>query len=248
MRIIKNNTFDYYDTVSSFGIDTSCIYDRKSTNSEIPISIPSAKRDYLTRLPDLYNNETSNHRFTKFITGFCGELYPLVRVEDTTVGGEFLNGTLIHKKREPPLFFYDKSFIDYRQNLYGIEETKNRRYYYWDKREYDNFFDPNTWKDYQKYFIELKVPVFVVFYNKGTHKNNLVTNPVLKDFEFYKIKDSATAFQSIHQFISGVLGQTEVKTLEISDEVKKGQAGFDDFSFKQPPDKKGDKKRPKKWR
>ena len=52
-------------------------------------------------------------------------------------------------------------------------------------------------------------------------------NPRLKRFEFYKVFDSYGAFQEIHMFLSGVLGNTEKKTVGVSDIHRLEAHGFD---------------------
>jgi len=63
-------------------------------------------------------------------------------------------------------------------------------------------------------------------------------NPVLKDYEFYKIFDSYQAFQEIQMFISGVLGSKEKDIIMIEDKYKIASHGFDKWSFRKEPEKK----------
>ena len=245
MRIISKE-HDYYDSSASFGIDPSCIYNRKSEAHELKDHDQYRKYMIRSDRPDLFAASTTKHEFKKILIGFCGEIYPLVMVQQASDGVTFENGRFTDPKKYDPLFFYDDSIIDYRGNLYKTDQT-NRMYRYWDKKEYDNFFDKNIWNQYKNYFVEYKAPVFMVEYQRDGHKTVLTTNVILKDLEFYRIKDAPTAFQEVFMFISGVLGVNENPIVEISDKVKAQQKGHDGkYSFRQPPSNKP--KRPKKWR
>lgn len=65
----------------------------------------------------------------------------------------------------------------------------------------------------------------------------------LKPFRFYKVKDSYTAFQELDMYISGVLGQQAKEMVNISDKDRIYQHGFDGYSFKKPPEEKGQRKK-----
>jgi hypothetical protein len=49
--------------------------------------------------------------------------------------------------------------------------------------------------------------------------------------EFQKVLDPFTAYQELEMWISGVLGQNP-QPLEVSDEVKIQQHGFNEWSFR----------------
>ena len=60
------------------------------------------------------------------------------------------------------------------------------------------------------------------------------TNPVLKDFQFFRAVSTYQAFQEISMYISGVIGVGEKNTVTISDKDMRDAKGFDDWSFKNP--------------
>lgn len=71
--------------------------------------------------------------------------------------------------------------------------------------------------------------------SKDLHNHELELNPSLKAYKFMKVVDPYSAFQEISQFISGVLGNSEKQTVDISDENRLLQHGFDKkFSFRHP--------------
>ena len=65
-------------------------------------------------------------------------------------------------------------------------------------------------------------------------KEKLLINPCLSEFEFYRVVDSASAFQSIQSFISGVMGIEEKPMIEIKEKDKIVSKGFNKWSFRNP--------------
>lgn len=68
-------------------------------------------------------------------------------------------------------------------------------------------------------------------------KSNVWINPInLKQWEFYKVKDSFTMFMEVDQWVTGVLPQTK-ETVVLSDKSKIIKAGFDyKQSFRKKPE------------
>ena len=77
-------------------------------------------------------------------------------------------------------------------------------------------------------FRELNSPIFVLnFGNWGYQRFSIpkiskefIVNPILKEYEFYKVFDSFMAFQEISMFLGGVLGSGEKDIIEIDDKYK----------------------------
>ena len=94
-------------------------------------------------------------------------------------------------------------------------------------------------------FREINAPIFVfnscaeamMRYYDGRDKLFII-NPLLKDYEFYKVIDPFKAFTEIQMFISGVLGTGEKDIVEVEDKYKIAQHGFDKWSFRKEPEKK----------
>jgi hypothetical protein len=66
---------------------------------------------------------------------------------------------------------------------------------------------------------------------------NLIINPVLNDFEFIKVIDPVTAYQEISMWIGGVLPKSDNAMINITDEDRIKQHGFDKRSFRKDPTK-----------
>ena len=93
-------------------------------------------------------------------------------------------------------------------------------------------------------FRTFKAPVFVydgdygrITFDKrrsgyNNHKPKFFLNPLLKDYEFYKMFDTFQAFQEVSMFMGGVLGAGEKEITVVADKYKIAQHGFNKFSFR----------------
>jgi hypothetical protein len=66
----------------------------------------------------------------------------------------------------------------------------------------------------------------------------LVINPLLKKYSFFKMRDPFSAHQELYQFVGGYLKQPTRPMVEISDKDKVHKHGFDKWSFRQKGTKK----------
>jgi hypothetical protein len=62
----------------------------------------------------------------------------------------------------------------------------------------------NPYKEDHTIFHQFKVPCFLYHYSR------LITNPCLKDLQFYKVKDAYQTYQELDMYLGGVLTNTEV--------------------------------------
>lgn len=195
---------DYYDSALGVGgVDKTCVFQRKE--SKIKDVNPFKKF-----LPKHITSTVTETTCTMFVVGFCGKLY---------VGAHFANTPQpLLKNKFKAFCVYGKEAIE---KVLKERELKERNIYYYLTtakipkiiRELDN-------KSNLDLFFEYKVPIF-------TFGTKLMLNPRLKRFEFYKVFDSYRAFQEIHMFLSGVLGNTEKETVNISNIDRLEAHGFD---------------------
>jgi len=245
---IISKTKDYYDgVVGTMGVDKSLVYEREMVVNEDYYNFPkpfTAKKAWSRDRSNPFRNITYGHRPKKhsiyesnspFIVGFCGKLY---------IGWKFYREVEVdrHLLSYPEL----KTFI-----TYDVELIKREiQYVGWKSNLLDDLAYISSYNP-MEIFRFLKTPIFIFdsdydrkFIRKYTHKSNevFITNPTLKDYEFYKVMDSFTAFQEIQMFLGGVLGTGEKEIVEIEDKYKIAQHGFDNKSFRR--DKANGKKRP----
>lgn len=221
MKIISH-FHDYYDGVMNMGIDQQCPYIRQQTIIDLKYDRTAylswrAITDIKGQLSDISNFRTYlqprqtnfiEHRGF-FIIGFCGKIYPCIR----------------RAKHNNITYEYNTDICD-----------EDRKFF-----NRISFFDKD-WSDFEKYFIEYKTPIFVIrpeqFEQEYNYKKVLIINDSLKQYNFVTIKDPYTAFQEIHQYISGVIGINAPTTVEISDKDMKIKKGFGHrYAFKKEPKK-----------
>ncbi len=100
--------------------------------------------------------------------------------------------------------------------------------------------------DFAPIFLELNCPVFsygcvgrVEDYNSIKRETNLIVNPCLAKYNFYKIYDAFTTYQKIAQYLSNELAQ-EKEFAAPTDKDLIAAHGFDKNSFRRenPPNRK----------
>jgi hypothetical protein len=238
MKIVSK-FHDYYDTASIHGIDKTCIYLREEEKIEVhgrgwrdePHILLKDGTRFLLSKTVTYESKRLQHadyEFKKAVLGFCGELYPLIKVEKTCGG-----------KKEIFCFYDQPSFNEFLaeegipKDRYGGRWSSDRMSIESDQGLY-NFFDENTWRKLEGLFAAYHVPYFVL------REKTLKLNPNLKNLGFMKIKDPQTTFQDIYMYMSGVLGAPLPPKEKMSDKVLAAAKGHDgEYSFKKPPGKRG---------
>jgi hypothetical protein len=233
---------DYYDGVAgTSGIDKTIVYDREIIeldeknlpkefnpyNYSVRRATPFHKLSNVSIISELQGLYAHT---SPFIIGFCGKLY---------VGWKLYSEGTSNKKP-----YLDKQLITtitYDNNNMKKLVKKN----YWmgkfeDDLNYVLSYDPI------EIFRGLNTPVFVYDYDYGRtdidkywrHHPKFFINPLLKEYQFYKVFDAVQAFQEIGMFLGGVLGNKEKEIVNVEDKYKITQHGFDKWSFRKEPEKK----------
>lgn len=237
MLIVNKGKKDYYDGVAgSTGIDKTIVYKRYPVEINKQKEMPKIfhhesmwRHNYKNPFLSIGNSDVDLKKSKKyekahsFIVGFCGKLY---------LGWKF------HYKVKREGFALDENKTDI---IYGYKNAvEYLRENYWkhnleDDIKFIESYDPIN------IFREINAPVFI--YDTDANKKlgryghfvNLelfIVNPILKDYEFYKVVDTFQAFQEIQMFLGGVLGADEKDITEIKDKYKISQHGFDKWSFR----------------
>jgi len=241
MLIIKKYQ-DYYDTAIGFGgIDKTCIWERTPEQEKEPKQLKAILKlldsqdseNIRTYMKDERIFRSSPYRdgspelILPFIIGFCGKTY-VGYVFRWTQGYDHTIKIVYGKEAFLELHSFDRnSKIDKENTI--------------------TFFDRYHNKPHTELFFKYRVPVWV--YDWGTdvikyenyfgskfhyHIPYFMTNPPLKDYEFYRLFSAPQAFQEIQMYLQGVLGNKEKEIVEISEKDKLLQHGFDKWSFRNP--------------
>ena len=232
MLIISKHK-DYYDgVVGTTGVDKTIVFERTLKEIEDRKKFPKSfqRKSRWNDNNQLIQHFSYNNKSTKytdashFIVGFCGKLY--------------LGFKMYYKNQISP--YYTETLVDY---TYDVEEFKTHFNQRWSFADFDEFVEYVKNYDCVDVHRELNTPIFIFDMNmlmKHGRDEHFIINPILKDYQFYNVFDTFTAFQEIQMYISGVLGVGENPMIEISDKDKITQHGFDyKWSFrKEPKDKK----------
>jgi len=225
---------DYYDgVVGSVGMDKTIVYERS------PVVITDAEkmpkqfryRKYHWSDENFFRNVCHaqlDHKKSKkycdvrgFIVGFCGKLY---------MGWKF-NYKVMERGLMGIMVEVTKTDI-----IYGYENAKQYlKADYWNNNLNDDIKFVETY-DPIEIFRTYKTPIFV--FDRELKDEVFIINPILKEFQFYKVVDAFTAFTELQMFVSGVLGVGEKELIEVEDKYKIGQHGYDKWSFRRKPTKK----------
>jgi len=229
MLIISKNK-DYYDgVVGTTGVDKTIVFERTTQEINDNKKFPKPfQRSGWRSENKLYQHFSYNSKSDKyleashFIIGFCGRLYLGFKMAYEVKKG-FLTDTL----------------IDYTYDVSEFKEHFNQR---WSFSDFDEFVEYVKNYDCVDIHRELNAPIFILDMNPNMariHKEVFIINPILKEYQFYKVFDSFTALQEIQMYISGVLGIGENPTVEVSDKDKIISRGFDyKWSFRKEPKEK----------
>lgn len=241
MLIINHKHKDYYDGVAgTMGIDKTIVYDRQIIEVEEK-DLPKIFHSYSTwtnRKPSPFV-KLSNTNIKKelrmvyectapFIIGFCGKLYVGWKLYSVVKNKLYNDDKLIttitydneNVKKLVEQFSWDGNFDDNLNYVLTYDALDlfrrfNSPSFVYDS-DYDRKYGGSPWKYNKKFFI----------------------NPLLKEYQFYKLFDAVQAFQEIQMFIGGVLGNKEKQITEVADKYKIAQHGFDKWSFRKEPKEK----------
>ena len=225
---------DFYDgVVGTMGIDKTIVYDRETIviddDKEFPKPFQGNKY-YDPRYKNHFHNLSNNHCYpnmkysetSPFIVGFCGKLYigwKLYREVPNNIGGKDLITDITYD------YEVVKQYIKLISWGTKLEDSMN----------YVKTYNPI------EVFRTINSPIFIYdsdydrkYIGKWMHRGNsrFIINPILKDYEFYTVIDSFTAFQEIQMFMGGVLGNKEKEITEVDDKYKITQHGFNKWSFR----------------
>lgn len=207
--------------------------------------------------------------FNVFNVAFCGKIYTGIRVEQhkliegvdkLPISGSFNNLNVIEQND------FNKKKITYCYSIEQLDELMLKL------KQYDFINNKMTVTNYIKklslrsmliekfkvdnskidFFASKKLPIVSYNIEESVYieKNNkfieagyrLIENPCLKDIQFYKLFDAATAYQELDMFISGIMAPENKPMTIIDDKHKAYQHGFDCYSFKKEPSKNNKKK------
>jgi hypothetical protein len=217
MRIISDFK-DYYDSVSHQYLDKEVIYKRLCHSFLLKDKWPHSR--------SIASSNGVSFSVDYILLGFCGSLFPAIGIRSVT--NPNMNAVL-----------YDYQSYENKVRSEQLPVEKSYKFFF---RSYDTSlssiqrFFKEDFNRFQGLFAKHNTPCFMVVYGQDDPK--IVVNPILKDLDFFKVKDPYTAHQEVYQFVTGNLNQPENSMVKISDKDKISKHGFDKWSFRKMPSKK----------
>ncbi|MFA5766502.1 MAG: hypothetical protein WC919_01075 [Candidatus Paceibacterota bacterium] len=244
---IKSDFHDYYDCAQAFGQDQELIYIRKKIDFPLatelktkraPFPMPDTDRSGgYTRIGEL----PTGMQF--FVIGIAGKVYPCFKLY-----WHYPNTC----EKDVEAYCYSLADIDKiikakcnkkTQETFNEATLKkgkryHRRYYMSARRaEFELFFTEWEREDQAAKVQQLfsQYPIFVIEARRDGWY--VCYNCSLKEYKFFKVKDTVTAYQEIAMFLGGLA--TPQKPIPVpSDKDMVSIKGFDKFSFRKEPTKK----------
>ena len=230
MRIFSSYK-DYYDKIQALGQNQDLVYIREQKVDRI--------KDQDFTFPKL--NGTYALESDSYIVGFCGKLYPVVRISKQSnpqspivkfcfTAKDMDDFVVEHVSEKQKTNYFDST-----KKRYNFGMNYNFDFYQKDIVRYFNEFKKPK-KEWEDYFVKGQCPIFTIHVNAG--KGIITYNDSLKKLEFYKLIDPYTAFQNLQMYLSNIA--VPVKPLPIIDnETMLESKGFDKkFSFRKEKSEK----------
>lgn len=249
MRIVSE-VKDYFDCIQASGQDQGLLYVRKP------------KLINLDKWPfPLLSNYSNNVYLRQHVIGFCGKLYPVFQI--TKVGKQETialpeNYLMQYHKADERLttclnleevdaYIESKTTSDERAAYRAKSWRGNLAWPWWLRRaefvkHFKAFEDcnkkvrPELAVDGYGWFEEHRCPIFIA--TKHYRRTQLVINGILKDLDFMRQFDPYQAFQEVSMFL-GNMAMPEKVIPHVDDKTMAGAKGFDKWSFRKEPTKKG---------
>ena len=246
MRLISK-LHDYYDGVARNTVsDKTHTFVREQKEIEVPY----------VEIPCFNDFETSTKQYTIEcqIVGFCGEIYPCVRIGV----GSMKNG-LVSSINTDVVYMYEweeiKAFLPFEKmsqrwkfgRAYAmgsqpeaikawIESGRDKTNWY-RKDVYEAKNDPRLKElffDQRVAYYLIRKPEFTKQYIRpeDRSKQKAEIYPILKHLFFYKVFDAYTCFQRIEQFLTNEIVRPDEINIIIPDKMKVQAHGYDEWSFR----------------
>jgi hypothetical protein len=234
MRLLSKQ-HDYYDSIfRNYSKDTN-IFVRD--NSKLKLIIRGMQSFSLPEVK--YKN--FYYRFTSGVIGFCGNLYPYIKISeidrDIGVTNEIVNYVYSLADFVKVVKGYNENTLKYvnlNSNLYTefyktVEDWLSNRKI----DRYGGCFELDHCNELMEVFREHKVAYFEFYFDYRPSDNNVQLYPVLADYQFFRVMDIFTTYQSLEYYLCNILVDPDNPYIEpVSDKIKAESKGFDKFSFR----------------
>jgi hypothetical protein len=240
VRIISE-FHDYYEAVQATGQDQTVVYLR--TRKEAELDRNTFPFPIFEGTPFAW--EPKGVAIAQIVAGFCGEVYPILRLSHQRRSESSPSSALCYTLLEVD------AFIERRFKQREIENyrSKPRRWRFADKwpraqrrEKFEEFFDTYAAKQsaFGQLFVDSRCPILVAstWWDTSKARRNrqykIVYNECLRELEFFRMIDTFTAYQELQMYF-GALAQPNKPIPDIPDKDMVSIKGFDKWSFRKPP-------------
>lgn len=264
MKII-GKTKDYYDSALGFGHDDSCVYVRKRSLNTAHISPDILPWKRHNTIPPHYFGEQGQRTLSVVETSLpkYQGIYQSVRFHEAfvCVAGQAY-GVFVRQQGIWPVLPETTPIVGHSEankilNLFPEQTLSNGtpRYAVVDnflsfsdaaRSSYTHTRDQFLSRDFTSLHLQMGAPVLLILnpHHFQSHHTTLsdnvvvVNNPVLKDLHMQNVLDPFGCFQSIEQFISGVVPGQQMPMVTLTDQDMVRKKGFDPkYGFRTRPQK-----------
>jgi hypothetical protein len=170
-----------------------------------------------------------------FILGFCGEIYVGLRIDGSHIHRELHYGDCDELIKI--LEIHDYAACRWKTRYEGLGK--------YSVKYFREVFESGNMNKLKGQFLKYGAPVFIAvnffpdnaasagaYCPNSSKRQKIILNPCLKDYEFYRIKDSYTAYQDIGMYVGNQLVDDGDNAWPIDDELKAQSKGFNKHSFR----------------
>lgn len=173
------------------------------------------------------------------IIGFCGKLYPVIGFTRRIPENNAIIFHWVYSLASLDLFLESNGYILNKKKPWWVSRTSYNFEHY---SEYKRFLENTNNYDSLKLISQnANVPVFVYMENHRARTHQLILNPPLNAYSFVKRIDPYTAHQELYMYVTNFMAKPERPMVQLSDKDKIHKRGFDKWSFRRMPTKKGNK-------
>lgn len=239
MKIISKFK-DYYDGAGFGMIDEACVYKRKTVNDADSPPVPFDLQDEWARGSGqtLLKWSFLNPREISLI-GFCGKIYPFLMLQFRDLPHSSLSCD------ETLIFCFSEDHVRSAIAKFGSKNDRealkrgelpllaHRVPYRKHPQPMSAMFDPDRIMESNgkafvlSLFEHYRTPAFLIESRSRDRGWRITIDPVLKEYDFQRVVSPDQAFQRIHQYLSGVLGNQGNPIPEVAESDRIEGKGFD---------------------
>jgi hypothetical protein len=234
---------DYYDSIQAYGHDDSRLYVRETRQVTFATNVWPYADEIVQRMDSL----PKAYCYAPGFLLFCGEAWPVWREK-----AAYADDTAVNALQRTRMFpQWQRYYSELRDRPKDVPIRKQREaaiagfYGDWSEEYLSLAVMRGAHRDFsgirlgEDVLIGERAPCALLLARSGWwHQSSpteifVISNPVLRDLDFHRIREPFSAYQSIETFLGSQLAPADTAPQRVgSDEVIARQKGFDEMSFR----------------